>query len=67
MRESGNRRIVETKKNVKTDDKPENKPNKRFGETRKKVINEAYEHILSQLVRMIDQPEKWVIVGRLKA
>jgi four helix bundle protein len=25
------------------------------------VIDDAYEHILGQLVRMIDQPEKWVI------
>ena len=24
-------------------------------------IDDAYEHILGQLVRMIDHPEKWVI------
>jgi four helix bundle protein len=29
------------------------------------AIDDAYEHILGQLVRMIDQPEKWVI-GRRK-
>jgi four helix bundle protein len=27
-------------------------------------IDDAYEHILGQLVRMIDRPEKWVIGGR---
>jgi four helix bundle protein len=27
-------------------------------------IDDAYEHILGQLVRMIDHPEKWVIGGR---
>ena len=25
------------------------------------AIDDAYEHIIGQLVRMIDQPEKWVI------
>ena len=29
------------------------------------AIDEAYEHILGQLVRMIDHPEKWVIGGRM--
>src|SRR2546421_10452365 len=29
------------------------------------VIDEAYEHLLSQLVRMIEQPEKWVIGKRM--
>ena len=29
------------------------------------AINEAYERILGQLVRMIDHPEKWVIGGRM--
>ena len=29
------------------------------------AINDAYEHILGQLVRMIDHPEKWVIGGRI--
>ena len=29
------------------------------------AIDDAYEHILSQLVRMIDQPEKWVIDKRM--
>ena len=29
-------------------------------------IDQAYEHILGQLVRMIDQPEKWVIGSRKK-
>jgi four helix bundle protein len=28
------------------------------------AIDDAYEHILGQLVRMVDQPEKWVIGGR---
>ena len=28
-------------------------------------IDDAYEHILGQLVRMIDHPEKWVIGGRM--
>jgi four helix bundle protein len=32
-----------------------------FGE-----IDRAYEHILGQIVRMIDQPEKWVIGSRKK-
>ena len=27
-------------------------------------IDDTYEHILGQLVRMIDHPEKWVIGGR---
>jgi hypothetical protein len=27
-------------------------------------IDDPYEHILGQLVRMIDRPEKWVIGGR---
>ena len=31
------------------------------------AINDAYEHILGQLVRMIDHPEKWVIGGRMNA
>jgi four helix bundle protein len=30
-------------------------------------IDDAYEHILGQLVRMIDHPEKWVIGGRNNA
>jgi four helix bundle protein len=29
------------------------------------AINDAYEHILGQLVRMIDRPEKWVIGSRI--
>jgi four helix bundle protein len=29
------------------------------------AIDDAYEHILGQLVRMIDHPEKWVIGGRM--
>ncbi len=29
------------------------------------AVNDAYEHILGQLVRMIDHPEKWVIGGRI--
>src|SRR2546421_3916760 len=29
------------------------------------AIDDAYEHILSQLVRMIEQPEKWVIGKRM--
>ena len=29
------------------------------------AINDAYEHILGQLARMIDHPEKWVIGGRM--
>ena len=29
------------------------------------AINDAYEHIFGQLVRMIDHPEKWVISGRI--
>jgi len=29
------------------------------------AINDAYEHILGHLVRMIDHPEKWVIGGRI--
>ena len=29
------------------------------------TINGAYEHILGQLVRIIDHPEKWVIGGRI--
>ena len=28
------------------------------------AIDNAYEHILGQLVRMIDHPEKWVIGPR---
>jgi four helix bundle protein len=31
-----------------------------------KAIDDAYEHILGQLVRMIDHPEKWVIGVRKK-
>jgi four helix bundle protein len=29
------------------------------------AINDAYEQILGQLVRMIDRPEKWVIGNRI--
>jgi len=31
-----------------------------------KGIDDAYEHILGQLVRMIDHPEKWVIGKRMQ-
>ncbi|MEP6586977.1 MAG: four helix bundle protein [Candidatus Udaeobacter sp.] len=30
-----------------------------------RAIDDAYEHILGQLVRMIDHPEKWVIGKRM--
>jgi four helix bundle protein len=36
-----------------------------IGNAEFEAINEAYEHILGQLVRMIDHPEKWVIGGRI--
>jgi hypothetical protein len=29
------------------------------------AINDAYEQILGQLVRMIDRPEKWIIGYRI--
>ena len=34
------------------------------GNTQFQTIDDAYEHILGQLVRMIDHPEKWVIGER---
>jgi four helix bundle protein len=34
-----------------------------ISEAQFEAINDAYEHILGQLVRMIDHPEKWVIGG----
>jgi four helix bundle protein len=37
-----------------------------IGNAEFEAINDAYEHILGQLVRMIDHPEKWVIGGRIK-
>ena len=36
-----------------------------IGNAEFEAINDAYEHILGQLVRMIDHPEKWVIGGRM--
>ena len=36
-----------------------------IGNAEFQAIDDAYEHILGQLVRMIDHPEKWVIGGRL--
>jgi len=47
--------------NVKTDEKNEND----IGNAEFQAIDDAYEHILGQLVRMIDHPEKWVIGGRM--
>jgi four helix bundle protein len=35
-----------------------------IGNAEFQTIDDAYEHILGQLVRMIDHPEKWVIGGR---
>ena len=35
-----------------------------IGHVEFEAIDDAYEHILGQLVRMIDHPEKWVIGGR---
>lgn len=32
-----------------------------------KEIDEAYDHILGQLVKMADQPEKWIIRPRTKS
>jgi four helix bundle protein len=37
-----------------------------IGNAEFEAINDAYERILGQLVRMIDHPEKWVIGGRMK-
>ena len=37
-----------------------------IGNAEFEAINDAYEHILGQLVRMIDHPEKWVIGARMK-
>ena len=37
-----------------------------IGKTEFQAIDDAYEHILGQLVRMIDQPEKWAIGKRMK-
>ena len=36
-----------------------------IGDAEFQAIDDAYEHILGQLVRMIDHPEKWVIGGRM--
>jgi four helix bundle protein len=36
-----------------------------IGNAEFEAINDAYEHVLGQLVRMIDHPEKWVIGGRM--
>ena len=36
-----------------------------IGNAEFQAIDDAYEHILGQLVRMIDHPEKWVIGGRM--
>ena len=36
-----------------------------IGHAEFEAIDDAYEHILGQLVRMIDHPEKWVIGGRM--
>ena len=38
-----------------------------IGHAEFEAIDEAYEHILGQLVRMIDHPEKWVVGGRVNA
>jgi hypothetical protein len=35
------------------------------GDAEFKTVDDAYEHILGQLVRMIDHPEKWVIGRRM--
>jgi four helix bundle protein len=37
-----------------------------IGDAEFETIDHAYEHILGQLVRMIDHPEKWVIGVRKK-
>jgi hypothetical protein len=37
-----------------------------IGHAEFEAIDDAYEHILGQLVRMIDHPEKWVIGVRKK-
>ena len=42
---------------LKTDDKKQND----IGPADFHAIDGVYEHILGQLVRMIDHPEKWVI------
>jgi four helix bundle protein len=36
-----------------------------IGHTAFHAIDDAYEHILGQLVRMIDHPEKWIIGRRV--
>jgi four helix bundle protein len=36
-----------------------------IGKAEFEAINDAYERILGQLVRMIEHPEKWVIGGRI--
>jgi four helix bundle protein len=36
-----------------------------IADTEFQAIDDAYEHILGQLVRMIDHPEKWVIGKRM--
>jgi four helix bundle protein len=36
-----------------------------IGNAEFQAIDDAYEHILGQLVRMIDHPKKWVIGGRM--
>ncbi len=36
-----------------------------IGDAEFQAIDDAYEHILGQLVRIIDHPEKWVIGGRM--
>jgi len=37
-----------------------------IGNAEFQAIDDAYEHILGQLVRMIDHPEKWVIGKRMQ-
>jgi four helix bundle protein len=37
-----------------------------IGNAEFEAIDNAYEQILSQLVRMIDRPQKWVVGGRTK-
>ena len=36
-----------------------------IGKAEFEAVNDAYEHTLGQLVRMIDHPEKWVIGPRI--
>jgi four helix bundle protein len=38
-----------------------------IGNAEFEALDDAYEHILGQLVRMIDHPEKWVIGGQINA